>query len=115
MTIDDPALSALSLRQEELVLCGQAQAINIFPVRDHDFPRGGEEFAAVDTIFDQTNRALARGEYGGPTAWNFASTIVAPRIHLAPPALGRRPSRITFQLGVILMLLIAVSNNYNLF
>jgi hypothetical protein len=115
MTIDDPALPALSLRQEELVLCGQAQAINIFPVRDHDFPRGGEEFAAVDTIFDQTNRALARGEHGGPTAWNFASTIVAPRIHLAPPALGRRPPRITFQLGVVLMLLIAVSNNYNLF
>src|SRR3979490_3410251 len=115
MTIDDPALSALSLRQDELVLCGQAQAINIFPVRDHDFPRGDEEFAAVDTIFDQTNRALARGEHGGLAAWNFASTFVAPRIHFARPALGRRPPKITFQLGVVLMLLIAVSNNYNLF
>jgi hypothetical protein len=115
MTIDDPALPALSLRQEELILCGQAQAINIFPVRDHDFPRGDEEFAAVDTIFDQTNRALARGEHGRLAAWNFASTFVALGIHLARPAFGRRSPRITFQLGVVVMLVIVVSNDYNLF
>ena len=39
-----------SLRQDQFVLCGEPEPVEIIAMRDRDFAGVGEEFAAVDPV-----------------------------------------------------------------
>jgi hypothetical protein len=78
-------LITISLRQDELVLGGEAQPIEFIAVRDGDFTGADEEIVAKETIVGQWNLPPRNGSTLLDPS--ITGAVFAPRcIHLASPA-----------------------------
>ena len=73
---------ASSFRQDQLVLRGQPQAIDVVAVRNRDFARRDEKITAVDPMIGDGNVALRSRDRPGRVLPN--TFVVFPRTGIHP-------------------------------
>src|SRR5215470_12414947 len=75
--------SAWSLREDELVLRGQAQPVAVVAVADDDFAGTDEQVATVDMTFNDLDRPLFHGSRTPFSCRRIGGVFVGTRAHLA--------------------------------
>src|SRR5258705_7177981 len=75
-------LSAWSLREDKLVLCGQAESVAVVAVADDDFAGADEQVATVDMAVNDLDRPLFHGSGSPFSCRGIGGVLVGPRVHL---------------------------------